>query len=277
MDSVKNVRIQHLAKIKMTNKKSIKPEKYELLHKSLEAVSKGTINLLILKGLSGTGKTYATLKYAKKNELSYEYINNYATPLAFYKLLYKNRNKAIIIFDDLQSMGDPKIKSMFKSVCGELEDGKRIVSYYSTSPILEKEGLPDSFELTVKPILIFNEDISGFESIVNRGVTIDFNFSFKEMLEVLQTFQEDAGIEQEVMDYVKENCNQATNNLSIRTLVMLSKLKRDGYNFELFAREILKTDEGMRDLIELDEKSWCDKTGQSRRTYYRHRKSAKVS
>ena len=94
-------------------------EKYELLYKGLEAVSKGTINLLILKGLPGTGKTYSTLKYVKEHNINYEYVNNYATPLAFYKLLYENRNKDIIIFDDMQSAGDPKIKSMFKSVCGE--------------------------------------------------------------------------------------------------------------------------------------------------------------
>jgi len=247
-------------------------QKYELLNQSLKAVSKGTINLLILKGLPGLGKTFATLKYAKKNNLNYKYVNNYATPLAFYKLVYENRNKDIIIFDDMQSAGDPKIKSMFKSVCGELENGKRVVSYHSTSQILEREELPESFECNANIVLIFNEDISGFEPIVNRGVTIDFIFNFKEMMEVLQTFQEVAGIEQVVMDYVKENCNQATNNLSIRTLVMLSKLHRAEYDFKIFAKEVLKTNDSMKDLIELDEKAWCDKTGMNRATYYRKRK-----
>ncbi len=266
----------------MTNKKPTeKPEltkkheltkKYELLDKSLKAVSEGTINLLILKGLSGTGKTYATLKYVKNNSLNYKYINNYATPLAFYKLIYENRNKDVLIFDDVQSINDPKIKSMLKSICGELDDNKRVVSYHSTSPILEKEGLPDSFELDVNIILIFNDDISGFEPIVNRGVSIDFFFDFKEMFEVLKTFKEVAGIEQVVMDYVEQNCNQATSNLSIRTLVILSKLHRAKYDFKLFAKEILKTDEGMRDLIEMSSKEWVNKTGMNRATYYRKKK-----
>lgn len=261
----------------MTNEKPKQPEKYELLYKSLEAISKGAINLLILKGLPGTGKTYATLEYAKEKGLNCKYINNYATPLAFYKILYENRKRDIIVFDDVQSISDPKIKSMFKSACGGLEDDKRVVSYYSTSPILEKEGLPESFELEGSVVLIFNEDVSGFEPIINRGVNIEFDFSFKEMLEVLNHFQVAAGIEKEVLDYVKKNCNQATRNLSIRTLVMLSKLKRAGYDFEDFAKEVLKTDNDLKDLIEFDEKTWCEKTGKSRRTYYRHRKSAKVS
>lgn len=255
----------------MTNKK------YKLLSESLKALSESAINLLILKGYAGTGKTYTTLKYVKDNELNYKYINNYATPLSFYQLVYENRNKDIIIFDDVQSINDPRIKSMLKSICGELDDGTRMVSYYSTSPILEKNELPESFELTANIVLIFNDDISGFEPIINRGVTIDFFFNFQEMIEVLEDFKESANIEQEVMDYVKQNCNQATNNLSIRTLVILSKLHRAGFDFVAFAEEILQTDKGLYDLIKLSEKEWVDKTGMSRMTYYRHKKSNKVS
>ena len=243
-------------------------KKYELLNEGLKALSESAINLLILKGSAGTGKTYTTLKYVKANNLNYEYVNNYATPLAFYKLIYENRGKDIIVFDDVQSINDPKIKSMLKSVCGELDNGKRMVSYHSTSPVLDQIGLPQSFELDVNVVLIFNDSISGFEPIINRGITIDFFFNFKEMIDVLETFQTSANIEQEVMDYVKENCNEATNNLSIRTLVILSKLHRANYNFKLFAEEILKTDKGLYDLIELSEKEWCDETGMSRASYY---------
>jgi len=52
-------------------------EKYKLLDESLEAISKNVIKLLIIKGQSGFGKTYTTLKYAKENKLNYKYINNY--------------------------------------------------------------------------------------------------------------------------------------------------------------------------------------------------------
>lgn len=252
-------------------------KKYELLNESLKALSESAINLLILKGSAGTGKTYSTLKYVKENNLNYKYVNNYATPLSFYKLVYENRGKDIIIFDDVQSINDPKIKSMLKSVCGELDNGKRIVSYYSTSSILEQNELPESFELDVNVVLIFNDSILGFEPIINRGITIDFFFNFQEMIEVIEEFQESAGIEQDVMDYVKQNCNQATSNLSIRTLVILSKLKRKDYDFKLFANEILSTDKGLSDLIELSEKDWCDKTGMNRATYYRKVKSRKVA
>ena len=70
------------------------------------------------------------------------------------------------------------------------------------------------------------------------------------------------------MDYVKENCNEATSNLSIRTLVILSKLHRKDYDFKMFANEILKTDKGLYDLIEMTSKEWCDKNGRSISNYY---------
>jgi len=253
-------------------------EKYQLLNESLKALSERAINLLILKGSAGTGKTYNVLKYMKENNLNYKYINNYTTPLSFYKIIYENRKRSIIIFDDTQSINDVRIKSMLKSICGELDDGRRVVSYYSTSPILEKNNLPESFEIPgASIILIFNDDISGFEPIINRGVAIDFSFGFEEMIEILKDIQKSAKIEQEVMDYVRENCNQATLNLSIRALVILSSLHRAGFDFKLFAREILKIDKGIYDLINLSEKDWCDKTGQHRATYYRKRKSLKVA
>ena len=94
------------------------------------------------------------------------------------------------------------------------------------------------------------------------------------MVKVLEYFKESAGIEDEVMKYVKKNCTQATSNLSIRTLVILSKLHREKYDFKIFAKEILKKDEGINNLIKLSEKDWCDKTGMSRRAYYY--KKAKV-
>lgn len=255
-------------------------DKYDLLNESLRAVSEGTINLLILKGLPGCGKTFTTLKYLEENNINYEYINNYSTPLSFYNLLYKKRQKEVLVFDDMLSMNDPNVKSMFKSVCGKLDNGERKVSYHSTTPLLEKNKLPESFYLDEKKaniILIFNEDVSGFEPIINRGVTIDFIFNFSEMIKILRKFQKAAEIDEDVLKYVEETCNEATKNLSIRTLVMLSNLKKNGYDFKKFSKEVLKTDSDVKDLLELDEKSWCDKTGLSRRTYYRNKKSAKVS
>jgi len=247
-------------------------KKYNLLNESLKAVYEKAINLLILKGQAGFGKTYTTLKYAKDNNVNYEYVNNYATPLALYKLLYLKRNKSLIIFDDLQSITDPKIKAMFKAICWESEGGKRTISYHSTSKILEENKLPESFEFNPGIVLIFNKIVPDFESIVNRGITINFEFNFEEKLEILEYFKDSAKIDDEVLKYVKDNCSEATENLSIRSLVILSNLKGKGFDFKLFADEVLRNNDDVSELINCDEKDWCNKTGMHRSSYYRKKK-----
>jgi len=251
-------------------------EKYKLLDESLKALSQSVINLLILRGDPGFGKTHTTLEYVNKNKINYEYINTYATPLSFYQILFKKRNKDVIIFDDLQSINDPKIKAMFKAICWESEDGKRIVNYHSTSGLLKDLELPDSFEISANIILIFNTDLHDFESIVNRGITIDFKFDFKESIEIIDSFKEKAKIDDEVLEYVKKECNEATENLSIRSLVILSKLKEKGFDFKIFAKEVLKVNDNISELIKCDEKAWCDKTGMHRASYYRKKKKYRI-
>jgi len=249
--------------------------KYKLLKESLKAIKEGAIKLLILKGEAGFGKTYNSIAFAKENRINYKYINTYATPLAFYKLLYENRSRDLIIFDDLQGINDPKIKSMFKAACWESDNDKRVINYHSTSTILDKEGLPDSFDFNSKIILIFNKESPNFNTIINRGIVIDFSFDFKEKLEIFDFFKKDAGVDDEVLQYIKENCNKATQNLSIRTLKILSNLKSKKYDYKLFAKEILKTDNNINDVITLSEIEWKDKTGKSRATFYRKKKDKK--
>ena len=245
-------------------------EKYILLKESLKAMKKGDINILTLTGSAGVGKTFNTLEYLKEKKINYAYVNSYATPLSFYELLYENRHKDVIVFDDLHGANHALVLSMLKAACW-ISDSKRMVSYHSTSKKMEELGLPPSFEFNTNVMLLFNNLIPGYESITNRGITIDFSFDFEEKLKVFEEIQKEAEIEKEVLDYIKVNCNDATNNLSIRTMVILSKLKRSGQDFKLFAREMLKQDENKRLLIEMTCKEWITETGMSRRSYFRHK------
>jgi hypothetical protein len=222
------------------------------------------------------GKSFRVIEYLKGKKINFEYLNTYSSPLAFYRFLYENKDKDIIIFDDLHGTSDPLIKSMFKSACGELSNGTRIVSYNSTTPILEKEGLPSSFEVNAGIVLIFNEILLGFEPIINRGVNIKFNFSFKDKITIFEGLVNSEVIDDEVLDYVKSFCNASTRNLSIRTMVMLSRLKKDNYDFKKVAEEILEDNEDILDLMKLDEKEWCDKHGKHRSTFYRLKGKYKI-
>jgi len=252
----------------------IKNEKYKLLKESLGAIKDGDINILTLFGSPGMGKTHTTLECLKEQSTNYVYINSYATPLSFYKLLYENRNKKVIIFDDLVGVSNPLVLSMLKSACW-ISDNERIVSYYSTSSKMDLHGLPESFTFTSDVVLIFNQPLAGYEPITDRGITIDFNFSFSEKMDIFEDLSDE--IEKDILDYVKLNCNEATKNLSIRTLVNLSRLKNGKKDFKLFAKEMLKPDENKRLLIEMSCKEWTTKTGFSRTSYFRYKHKFKLN
>jgi len=198
--------------------------------------------------------------------VNYEYINSYSTPLSFYELLWKNRYKDVVIFDDIQGINNPIILSMLKSACW-ISNGARIVSYYSTSSKMDLHGLPENFEFKPNIILIFNKLIQGYGPITNRGVTINFNFNFDDKIKIFDELKD--VLDEDVLDYVKLNCNESTTNLSVRTLVILSNLKIAGQDFKLFAKEMLKPDEDKQLLITMNCKEWCDKSGQHRSTYFR--------
>ena len=262
-------------------------KKYELLNSSLEALKKGSINLLVLKGEAGTGKSRTTLDFLNNGNCDYKYFSSYSTPLAFYDLLHKNQDKEILVFDDLEGISDFKIIAMLKSICWSPDDKKREVCYFSTSEVLEKRKLPDRFKANFKIILIFNNDLRGFEPVLNRGITLDFNFNFNEKMQIFEDMKEPAGIDEEVLSWVKSNCNESTGNLSLRSLVILSNLKKDGFNFVDFAAEILKNDDYSKILLSLVSKSqsltvsdqvneWIKQTGKSRASFFRLKKKLGV-
>lgn len=246
----------------------INNEKYILLDESLKAIKSKAINILTLYGSPGVGKTHTAIEYLKEQEINYTYINSYSTPLSFFEILYNSRKKEVVIFDDVQGVANPLILSMLKSACWT-SDGKRIISYHSTSNKMDTLGLPVSFEFNANVILIFNQIPEGYEPITNRGITIEFDFSFEEKIKIFEGLKD--VINKDVLDYVKLNCNDATTNLSIRSMVILSNLKKSGRDFKLFAKEILKQDENKALLLTMDVKEWCDTTGMHRATYYRHK------
>lgn len=258
-------------------------EKFILLNESLKAIKKGSINLLSIKGEAGTGKSRTTLDFLKENKTNFAYFSSYSTPLSFYNLIFLNQDKEVLVFDDIEGISDLKIIAMLKSLCWSPENEKREICYFSTSEILEKLKLPERFNTNARIILIFNNDLRGFEPIINRGVCIDFNFNFQEKLNIFDSMQEKAGINKEVLEWVKLNCNESTENLSLRSLVILSNLKKDGFDFKLFAKEILKSDEEIKTLLNLVSKSqslkvskqveeWVKLTGKSRASYFRIKK-----
>ena len=61
---------------------------------------------LIFYGEGGLGKTFLTINEVKKllKPSEWDYFNGYSTPLSIYEILYDNRNKKLIILDDIEGL-----------------------------------------------------------------------------------------------------------------------------------------------------------------------------
>lgn len=252
-----------------------KNKKFVLLDESLKAINNGSINLICLSGSAGFSKSYGTLNYLKKEKVDYCYLNTYSSPLAFYKNLYLNKDKKIIVFDDVQNIDNKIIIAILKSACWGVLDEKRVIGWHTTSETFEKLKIEEEFVLNANIILIFNHRLPNFEPIINRSVHIEFYFNFEEKIKIF----EDLNLDKEIIEYVKINCSDATDNLSIRTIIILSNLKRDGFDWRMFAQEILKSNSENELILELVTqcsaienacKKWMEMTGKSRRTFFRH-------
>ena len=252
-------------------------EKYALLEESLQALQKNSINLLCLCGAAGFGKSYTTMKYLEDHNADYAYFNTYSSPLAFYKNLYLNKDKNIIIFDDIQNLDNPVIIAILKAACWGILDNKRVVGWHTTSETFYKLGVDEDFILNANLILIFNDTPKGFEPIINRSINIEFNFTYQEKLQIFQGLN----LDPEILAYVKANCSEATENLSIRTIKILEKLKTDGFDWPKFAKEMLKNNEYGNELVKLVSKyhetkticeEWINATGKSRASFFRLKK-----
>ncbi len=251
--------------------------KYKLLNDSLDALNKNIFNLLVCSGDYGMGKSHRIKEYVEKNKIDHVYIQSYATPLSFYKILFENKDKKLIIFDDVNSIDNRIIIGLLKSACWSVLNGKRIVEYHTTSEVMEKNDLEESFELKANIVLIFNDKYNGYAPIVNRGVCINFDFYFKDKIAIFKQLQETSEIDSDIIDYVEKNCSVSTRNLSIRSLVILSRLKDKEFDWEMFSKELLGID-GNKDILEKILKKhdkvkdacedWMGETGMGQRSFY---------
>src|SRR3990172_6478470 len=161
-------------------------KKYILLEEGLKALKLNACKLLICVGEAGFGKSFNIFSYLEREKQTYKSINAYATPLSMYEQLYLNRDKDFIIFDDLEGIQDIKIISLLKGACWGVLKKEGEVSYYSTSKVLQERGLPPNFSIRANIVLILNEIPKGFKPIIDRGLKVNFYFSFKEKLEIFE-------------------------------------------------------------------------------------------
>jgi len=249
---------------------------------------------LILFGEGGLGKTVLVVNEVKKilQPDDWIFVNGYSTPLSFYEVLYYARNKKLLILDDIEGIfGNPVATAILKGALWD-SDGKRFVQYNSKSE--KADNLPSLFEFKAKIIILCNNihnsnDVS-VNAMISRTVPYEVKLNYDQKLMVIEQLirsRDDLSekLKNDCISLIKEETNEATKNFNLRLLKKaIAFVKEEKSTARELFRATTEKDEDKEILLKLMEsklsvgeqvKRFCDKTGKSRRKFFRLKKDLK--
>jgi len=231
---------------------------------------------LIIKGRCGIGKTRNTIQYLKKQNIDHKLINSYITPLELYKILYNHRDR-LIIFDDIEGIFNNK-----KSV-GILKQAleSRQVKYLSSS----LNNYPNEFLFKGNIFLICNElNVSGedIEALKDRCLYYELLLNKDDVIDVIRKIDQEEN--KELIKYIYNNAGQ---DINIRDYLKAKEIKETHKEWKPLVKTqlLLKTDQELKLIYKLQQKynketkkikEYKNKTGKSRRTYFRKKQKLKT-
>lgn len=265
----------------------IKSPAYFEMEKYIEMVCDGLSNFCIIHSQGGLAKTWSSQAILKKKKQDYAYLNSFTSPLELYNFLYDNSQGKVILIDDCEGIWDNKsIISILKNAT-EL-NGQRTISWNSTTSKLGDRTNTCSFDSRI--ILLTNqlpniEKNRHIEALLSRAFLCRLNFSHQEKIDIIREVSKrdyqklTAEERKKIFDFIQRNTNEATKDLSIRTLIKC-------YHFYLFDKQIweelgtriLKADPHREIVYKLmqsgtavkeQEQEYHNKTGRSRADFYR--------
>ena len=124
------------------------------LRKLIRHVAAGHEHALIVTGPGGLGKSYTASDELQKNRVVPHLMNARCAPFTLYQHLYEHRASAeVTLLDDVDSLDDRTVLSYLKAAT----EAPRIVNNNSSTPLLAKKNLPDTFKFDGGLIVLANE------------------------------------------------------------------------------------------------------------------------
>lgn len=271
-----NKRIDYIKQNNIDELRTYFNDYYNIIDKFLE---NNKINGFICMGNRGIGKTYNLLLRLKERGLNDNVVivKGHLTAFELYKLLYENKEKKIIIWDDAISINNnDEIINLLLCVT-DLDN--KIVMWKSSSPLTSY--LPEKFDFNSKIFILTNkldENNEFIEALKDRCMIYRFDFTNQQIIEMLYIIAKKINYNLELVDYIKELCEKnAIKNLSLRLLHKIYNFDKHKNCFELI-KNVIEIDEIDNIVFELIKsrlpvkeqiKEFTEKTGLSNRTYYR--------
>ncbi|MCX6119660.1 MAG: hypothetical protein NT027_19155 [Proteobacteria bacterium] len=254
------------------------------------------INLLIVKGPPGWGKTHTVTSALNASETSYEVAGTFTTPLALFNQLAASPTKIHLLDDTAELFSNQQLLSILCSASWPTgADGKRIIKRSSTSLLSNQ---PD-FEFLGKIIMITNKipKSETVNALLSRSLQFSIDIDPCNVPAMLQAAAEsgrfsDEQASREVVKYLAENLSRLdVKRINLRTLEI-------GYEIAVnqsqdwkgvFSQVLPWTNDSSQIEKELSPfvenaagksvadqiREYCKRTGKCRRSYFYQKKKSK--
>lgn len=254
---------------------------YENLEPYIEIITgeDTKINCLVIKGQQGLGKSTTIKSLMKKKDLGIHYINSFTTPLAFYKEVYNNRHKHLILDDTVGLYRSEKGISILRALTNT--EKERYIRYESTS---DKLDVPSSFIFSKSITILTNKITDKMDkSLLDRAIYRKLNFTLKEkinfMKDIIAFNYKDLEKEEitKIVNYIQKKVDETTQNFTFRSVLRVVEFyihQNDKWK-KLTDEELIKDEElvFVKEIMDMPteqrNKLWRDETGKSVRTLQR--------
>jgi len=249
-------------------------ETYAELKTYLEGFRAGKINLLVLVGAWGVGKSQIVRQVLKGEAC---WIEGNSSALGIYSKLSEFIDKPVVI-DDVDSIySDRKAIGLLKLLCQS--DVRKRVAWNVHSTFLKREGIPPEFETSSRVLIIANDWKTlnrNVAAVEDRALMIRFVPSPREVHEQAGTWFEDA----EVYEWFGTRVDRMKRSNSFRNYLKASTLRMCGLPWrdmldddgtpprEAIVNELLR-DESF-ETMEDRAKAFTSRGGGSRTTFFKY-------
>lgn len=259
---------------------------YAILTDYVNIISEGMLSSLVLIGEAGLGKTLNTLRTLSKNKTDFTYVCGNCTPLELYHILYKNKDKVIVLDDVLNIIRNKQSVALLFSAMwsGSGNSNDRIVEWRSTTGALDA---PKQFNFNGRIIILLNEvqtNNTDIKTLLSRCLHYNLKFTYKETIRLMREIAKlphkklNLRKRNNIVDFIEKNTNPTTKDFNLRLQKKFEQIYI--YNYRKWKRLSLnlitndKTKEIVLDLLNSDLpteeriKKFTELTTKRRSTYY---------
>jgi hypothetical protein len=224
-------------------------------------IADGTMPSCVITGEGGLGKSYTVLKSLETAGLrnitdlaefqvgqrinlskSYRVVKGFSTAKGLYRTLFES-NGMTIVFDDCDSiLKDDVARNLLK---GALDSySKRYISWMAD---MRDDDLPKTFEFTGRVVFVSNMPLEKIDQAIRtRCMVVDLSMSESQKVERMEVIASSDEFLPEVssdakvaaLSYLKAHVGKIP-NLSLRSLIQVSKIAARGGEWKDFAKYVL--------------------------------------